>query len=94
MVEGYSQNSDFLNVNVLIEESVHLATCKGLYQKWSWDCISGESVLFEKKGTAAMSDDDLIQEVIDGYKVVDSSTLTVSYKNDGLRCVNFNFKSK
>jgi len=94
MSKGYSQNSDFLNVDVLIEESVNLSTCKGLYQKWSWESISGESVLFEKKGTATMSDDDLIQEVIEGYKVVDSSPLTVSHKNDGLRCVNFNFKSK
>ncbi len=92
MKSTYSQSSDFVNVTILLEKPVKLAHIDGVYQKWSWEGISGESILFDK-AAKKMSDDELKRAVQADYHLVDFDALTIAHKKGGLRCVNFNFKA-
>ena len=63
-----------------------------VYQKWSWDGISAESIIFLSEDVKEMDDQALEAEVRDGPVVREDSQMTIKRVGE-FTFVNFNFTS-
>jgi len=63
-----------------------------VYQKWSWDGITAESIIFLSDDVKEMDDEALEDDVRDGPLVREDSQVTIS-RGDEYTFVNFNFKA-
>ena len=61
-----------------------------VYQKWSWDGIIAESIIFLSDDVKEMDDEALEKDVGDGPLVREDSQVTIS-RGDEYTFVNFNF---
>ena len=61
-----------------------------VYQKWSWDGITAESIIFLSEDVKEMDDEALEDDVRDGPLVREDSRVTIS-RGDEYTFVNFNF---
>jgi len=62
-----------------------------LYQKWRFDGIVGESIIFMTKDVGNMSDKELIEYAATSDIVTNKSSITISSNNGTYTFVNFNF---
>jgi len=89
--------SDFKSVpveddtTVLFQREVVLGEFQVLYQKWVWDGIKGESLIFLGCDVRALSDEQLISEVRSSPLVDDQSKVTMKRSDSDYIFVNFNF---
>ncbi len=63
-----------------------------VYQKWSWDGITAESIIFLNEDVKVMDDEALETDVRDGPIVQENSQVTIK-RGDEFTFVNFNFVS-
>jgi len=63
-----------------------------VYQKWSWDGITAESIIFLNEEVKAMDDEALEADMRDGPIVREDSQVTIK-RGDEFTFVNFNFVS-
>ena len=63
-----------------------------LYQKWFWDGISAESLIFIADDVGDMGDDALKAFVAESPLVDDNSKFTIARDRKGYTFVNFNFE--
>ena len=63
-----------------------------VYQKWNWEGIRAESIIFLNEDVKEMSDEALESVVRDGPIVREGSQMTIK-KGDDFTFVNFNFVS-
>jgi len=61
-----------------------------LYQKWFWDGITAESLIFVNDDVVSLSDTELQTEVR-ASPLVDSESMTITRSDSGYTYVNFNF---
>ncbi len=61
-----------------------------VYQKWNWDGITAESIIFLSEDVKEMDDKALEADVRDGPLVKKDSKMTIS-RTDKYTFVNFNF---
>ena len=61
-----------------------------VYQKWSWEGITAESIIFMSEDVAEMSDEELEQMVQSSPIVTDDLGVTIS-RGEVYTFVNFNF---
>ncbi len=61
-----------------------------VYQMWSWEGITAESIIFMSEDVAEMSDDELEQMVKNRPTTIDDSGVTLS-RGKEYTFVNFNF---
>ncbi len=61
-----------------------------VYQKWSWEGITAESIIFLSEDVKEMDDEALEDDVRDGPLVSEDSKVTIS-RGDEYTFVNFNF---
>jgi len=86
----------FLNVPVeddtviLVSLGSKLGERDVLYQKWVWDGITGESLIFVSDDVASLSDGQLEADVRTS-PLVGSGSVTISRSDSGYTFVNFNF---
>lgn len=64
-----------------------------LYQKWYWDGITAESIIFAAEDVAGLSDKDIENDVRNSPLLQEGSKLTLSRSDAGFVFVNFNFVS-
>lgn len=62
------------------------------YQKWYWDGIIAESLIFDENDIAAFTDQGLESEVRSSPLIKSDSKVTVSRAESGFVFVNFNFE--
>jgi len=62
-----------------------------LYQKWFWDGIYGESMIFSTEDLSFVNMEDLIKRVKSSPIVKSDSDITVSDSKSGFTFMNFNF---
>ena len=62
-----------------------------VYEKWYWDGITAESIIFLNEDVKEMDDEALEKDVSDGSLVQSDSKVTIS-RGDEYTFVNFNFK--
>ena len=61
-----------------------------LYQKWFWDGITAESLIFASDDVVSLTDNELKAEV-QTSPLVKSDSITISRSDGGYTFVNFNF---
>jgi hypothetical protein len=76
---------------ILFEQEASLSGRDVLYQKWIWDGIEGESIIFLSSDVSGLSDDELRAEVRSSPLVEKGSQLTVKRSETAYAFVNFNF---
>jgi len=62
-----------------------------LYQKWRFDGIVGESIIFRTENVGNMSDKELIEYIATSDIVTNKSSITISRNDDTYTFLNFNF---
>ena len=64
-----------------------------LYQKWSWEGVTAESLIFDSRDVADLTDEELISEVKTSPRLKEESKVTLTRNDSGFVFVNFNFIS-
>jgi len=64
-----------------------------LHQKWCWDGITAESIIFKARDVVDYDDKELEQRVNTFCQVESDSSITISKKNSDFIFVNFNFQA-
>lgn len=65
-----------------------------LYQVWTWDGVTAESIIFANEDVAGLSEETIKEEVITSPLAKKGSQLTVSRSESGFTFVNFNFQTE
>ena len=64
-----------------------------LYEKWYWDGITGESIIFASEDILTLSKRELEAEVKTSPLVKSRSAITIKRSESGFTFVNFNFET-
>jgi len=64
-----------------------------LYERWSWEGISAESLIFVNDDVPDLTDEELEQEVRKSPLVKKESAVTIKRLDAGYTFVNFNFET-
>lgn len=75
------------------QNEVLIGQLEALHQKWSWDGIKGESLIFVSEDVLAYSEDKLIAECRKSGLISCDSSITFKKSESGFTFVNFNFVS-
>ena len=62
-----------------------------LYQKWRWEGVTAESIIFESQDVAELSEEDIVNEVKTSPLLKENSKVTFKRAESGFVFVNFNF---
>ena len=81
------------DTRILFRNEAKLGDYDVLYEMWSWEGISAESIIFESDDIAALTDEELEQEVRQSPLVKKESALTIKRLDSGFTFVNFNFET-
>lgn len=65
-----------------------------LYQKWFWDGITAESIIFANEDIAELTDKEIEEEVKDSPLLNEGSSVTLKRSSSGFTFVNFNFETE
>jgi hypothetical protein len=63
-----------------------------LYEKWLWDGILGESIIFADEDVAELKDNEIVAEVKRSPLLKEGSSITLKRSQSGFTFVNFNFE--
>ena len=79
------------DTRILHQKEIEIENIPVLIQKWAWEGIVAESVIFHNKEVVKFSDEELFQKIADNYDVGPDKRYTVKRNDDGYAFVNFNF---
>ena len=82
------------DTNILFSTEANLGEYDVLYQKWSWDGIIAESVIFVSEDVAELSDAEIEAEVRTLPLVEEESQMTIKRAESGFTFANFNFEAE
>lgn len=82
------------DTNILFESEATLGDYDVLYQKWTWEGIFAESIVFRGQDVAELSDAEIEAEVRTSPLVRSDSQVTIKRTNGDFAFVNFNFESE
>ena len=80
------------DTQVLASLKATLGEYEVLYQKWFWDGITAESIIFISEDVEQMSDKGLETKVRTSPAVKSDSEITIKRSDSGFTFVNFNFE--
>jgi hypothetical protein len=81
------------DTTIMFRQEARLGKFKVLYEMWSWEGISAESIIFVNDDVADMTDNELEQEVRKSPLVKKESEITIKRLDAGFTFVNFNFET-
>ena len=79
------------DTKILFQEEVKFGEHDALYQKWVWDGITAESLIFISEDVSHMDDETLKEKVLKSTLATAESSVTLSRNDTGYVFVNFNF---
>lgn len=81
------------DTKIILSQQMMFGEYEILYQKWFWDGIYGESIIFLSEDISTVSDEEL-ETIIKSSPIVKSdSKITMSRLKTDYTFVNFNFES-
>ena len=86
---GVTVDSD---TKILLRKEAKLGEYDVLYEKWSWDGIYGESIIFDNKDVEGLNEEELKKEVKTSPLVKADSSFTIKKLESGFTFVSFNFE--
>jgi hypothetical protein len=81
------------DTRIMFRQEARLGKFDVLYEMWSWEGISAESIIFANDDIADMTDNDLEREVRKSPLVKKESEITIKRLDAGFAFVNFNFET-
>ena len=81
------------DTKIIFRHEVKFGDYDILYEKWLWDGITAESIVFDSKDVEGLSDDEIIEDAKSSPLVESDSDVTIKRSDAGYTFVNFNFKS-
>jgi hypothetical protein len=81
------------DTNILFQQVANFGDYEVLYQKWVWDGITAESIIFDSKDVHKLSDDEVLEEVKSSPLLKLDTQITIKRTDDGYTFVNFNFEN-
>ena len=81
-----------IDTRITFQKEIEIKNFKALYQKWNWDGIIGESIIFHNDDVASLNDDGL-KELINssGLEYIINDKSTISRDESGFTFINFGF---
>jgi hypothetical protein len=79
------------DTRILFQLEAMLGEYEILYQKWYWDGITAESIIFYSEDVSNLDDQAIEEEVRSSPLVNDGSSVTLKRCESGYVFVNFNF---
>jgi hypothetical protein len=92
MTEKFSEVPVEPDTVILFQLETKLGYYDILYEKWSWDQIFGESIIFVEADVINLDDEELEKLVRESPIVKGGKRLTVKRGTNGFTFVNFNFE--
>ncbi len=82
------------NTKIIFQQEAKLGEYDVLYQKWYWDGITAESIIFANKDIVGIADDEVEAEVRTSPLLKANSEITLKRLESGFTFVNFNFETE
>ena len=82
------------DTKILFQKEAKLDNYDVLYQKWLWDGMTGESIIFSSDDAKDLNDDEIKALVKLSPIVKEDSKITLKRSDSGFVFANFNFVSK
>jgi hypothetical protein len=79
------------DTKIIISVPANFGTYEVLYQKWRWDGIVAESIIFDNQDIEDISKEKLMEEIKNSPLVKDSSAEITTSKGNKYTFFNFNF---
>jgi hypothetical protein len=81
------------DTRILFQEQTTLGEYEVLHQKWVWDGITAESIIFANEDIAGVTDHDLEMHVKAFRNLAADTSMTLKQSESGFTFVNFNFEA-
>ena len=81
------------DTKILISTEASLGKFSVLYQKWRWEGVTAESLIFDSCDVAELTDEEIMNEVKSSPLLIADTKITLSRVASGYVFVNFNFIS-
>lgn len=81
------------DTKIIFQQEATLGEYDVFYQKWYWDGITAESIIFVNADVSNLDDKEIEQEVRSSPLVKQDSGITVKRSDSGFTFVNFNFET-
>ena len=82
------------DTKILFQQEAKFGEYTILYQKWFWDGITAESIIFANEDVAGLADDEIVEEVKTSPLLEIGSEVTIKRCESGFTFVNFNFETE
>ena len=79
---------------ILFQTESKLGKYDILYQKWFWDGITAESIIFADEDVDDLDEEEIIKEVKASPLLKKDSKITLKRSGTGYTFVNFNFETE
>ena len=79
------------DTTIEFSRTVDIDGVEAIYQKWRWDGILAESLIFSTDKFSKINRDDILQLAFKSGLIDDIKKITYEDKNNGFIFVNFNF---
>jgi len=80
------------DTKILFQLEVTLGEYKVLYEKWFWDGITAESIIFANEDVAELTDSEIEKKVRTSPLLNEGTIITLTRSDSGFTFVNFNFE--
>ena len=77
---------------ILFQQEAKLGEYDVLYQKWFWEGITAESIIFANEDIVGIADNELEAKVRTSPRLKADSKITLKRSESGFTFVNFNFE--
>ena len=81
------------DTKIIFREETRFGDFDVVYEKWEWDGILAESIIFDEDDVSEMDDDEIINNVKDSPLFDDKGELTIRHSSSFV-FVNFSFLIK
>lgn len=91
-------SNKFVNVpvendtRILFQKEIKIGEFNVLHQKWIWDGIVAESIIYDTMDIIQMNDEELINEVKKSRESKTDIEYTITKVDQGFIFINFNFQ--
>jgi hypothetical protein len=79
---------------IIFQVEAELGEYEVLYQKWYWDGVTAESIIFSSKDVSNLNNNEIETEVRESPLVKEDSKITIKRSESGFTFVNFNFETE
>ena len=82
------------DTKIIFQQEAKLGDYDILYQKWFWEGIAAESIIFANEDVIDLSDEEIEMKVRTSPLLKTGSSITMKRLESGFTFVNFNFEVK